>query len=147
MSVHNLLRISEAASLAMHTMALLAANRGRLLSTRRIARRLRASQAHLSKVLQRLTRAGLVEPVRGPKGGFRLSDDPDTITLLQVYEAIEGPLEPTDCLLDIRLCKGNGRRCLLGNLLQVVNRRVRERLAQTRLSEIAGALTNGGDHA
>ena len=55
----NVLKVSEAASLALHTTVLLAANSGELLSTREIASTLKMSAAHLSKVLQRLARHGL----------------------------------------------------------------------------------------
>ena len=130
----NLLRISEAASLALHTAALLAANRKQVLSTREIAAKLQVSEAHLSKVLQRLAKIGLVESTRGPKGGFRLNGTPEQITLLEVYEAIEGPLAPTSCLLGTPIC--NGQRCILGPLLVQVNRQVSEYLSGTTLSEL-----------
>ena len=52
----NVLRISEAATLALHTLALLAARPGEILSTHKIATRLDASEAHLAKVLQQPTR-------------------------------------------------------------------------------------------
>jgi len=84
------LRISEAASLGMHAMVLLASDRGRVLSAHEVAARLNASEAHLSKVMQRLGRAGLVQSVRGPRGGFSLARSPDAVTLLEVYEAALG---------------------------------------------------------
>ena len=68
----NVLRISEAATLALHTLALLASRPGVILSTHKIAKRLEASEAHLAKVLQRLARMGLVRSIRGARGGFVL---------------------------------------------------------------------------
>ncbi|MCP4900046.1 MAG: Rrf2 family transcriptional regulator, partial [bacterium] len=93
-----MLRISEAASLGIHAMGLLAIHPDRSLSARTIAEKFSVSEAHLSKVLQRLTKVGLLASTRGPKGGFSLTRDPETVTLLEVFEAIEGPVEPTDCL-------------------------------------------------
>ena len=116
-------------------MALLAANLKQPISTREIAARFQISEAHLSKVLQRLTKAGFVESTRGPKGGFIIGKPIDEITLLDVYESIEGPLVSCDCLLGVPVCGDGG--CILGDLLVTVNRQVREYLAGTRLSELA----------
>lgn len=130
----SLLRVSEAASLALHTTVLLAARSGARVSVPEMARRLRASEAHLSKVLQRLAHLGLVTSVRGPRGGFSLARPAGSIALLEVYEAIEGPLRATKCLAREPVC--GGRRCLLGGLVGDVNTRVRRYLAKTKLSEM-----------
>ncbi|KPK80903.1 MAG: hypothetical protein AMJ81_11140 [Phycisphaerae bacterium SM23_33] len=134
----NMLRISEASSLAMHTMALLAARPERRLSAGRIARILGASQAHLAKVMQRLAKAGLVGSVRGPRGGFALARPAERIALMDVYEAIEGPMPDSRCLLAKPICRGP--RCILGGLLKSVNGQVRRQLESTRLSRLAGVL-------
>ena len=130
----NVLKVSEAASLALHTMVLLAASSDRLWSTHDIAGTLDASEAHLSKVLQRLARMDLVKSVRGPKGGFSLVRSPEKTSLLDVYESIEGPLAKTDCLLGHRLC--DGTTCILGTLLKNTNREVKEYLSKTKLSGV-----------
>ena len=46
---------------------------------------------YLAKHLQALTRAGVLESVPGPKGGYRLARPADEITMLEVVEAIDGP--------------------------------------------------------
>lgn len=130
----NILKISEAASLAMHACTYLAAKNGEKVSTREIASALDASEHHLAKVMQRLTKAALVTPARGPKGGFVLARKPDTITLLEVYEAIEGDFMASNCLLGSKVCKGE--KCILGDLLEMLNREVLDYLKGTRLSEI-----------
>jgi len=134
-----LLRISDGATLALHTMALLASAEPGRLSVRQVADRLAASRAHLSKVLQRLARARLVTSVRGPRGGFSLARPAEEMTLLEVYEAIDGALDDSTCLLGAPVCSGNS--CLLGDLVETVNRHVRVRLAGTRLCDVAGHLT------
>jgi Rrf2 family protein len=132
--VSSMLRVSEAASLAMHTAALLAVDPSRRLSTVQAATTLGVSEAHLAKVLQRLARAGLVRSERGPHGGFQLSGDPSKVTLIEVYEAIEGPLRPVECLLGKRVCSGN--HCILGKLASSIDEQVREYLSKTYLSEL-----------
>ena len=58
----------------------------------------------LSKVLQNLTRAGLVVSHRGNTGGFELPDAHRNATILQVIEAVEGPMRLNVCLSSDRAC-------------------------------------------
>ena len=131
----NVLRISEAASLALHAMAYLAGREGETVAVREIAGTIQASEAHLSKVLQKLAREGLTKPVRGPTGGFRLARPPQEIALLQIYEAIEGKFECVACLLHDRVCSGT--HCVFGELVGSINARVYSHLRKTRLSDLA----------
>lgn len=129
------IKISEAASLAFHTAAFLAQNPDRLVSTREIARALGASENHLSKVLQRLAHSGIVQSMRGPSGGFKLRSPWETMKLLEIYEAIEGPLTQGRCLLELLVCKGN--RCALGAIIHKTDDAVRQCLMGTTLAELA----------
>ena len=53
--------------------------------------------AYLSKQMQLLRRAGIVESVRGKGGGYRLARSVDAITLLDIVRAIEGPMPAFRC--------------------------------------------------
>ncbi|MHC4599831.1 MAG: RrF2 family transcriptional regulator [Planctomycetota bacterium] len=132
--MNRILKFTEAGSLAMHTMCLLASGKNGLHSNREIAYRLHVSQAHLSKVLQRLGKAGLVTSARGPRGGFRLAKPPEDVTLLEVYESIEGPIATGGCLMENEVCDG---RCILGGLLENFDHAIRDYLSGTHLSELA----------
>ena len=129
----HLMKVSEAASLALHSMAYLAGSQGQKISARQMAQRLGVSEAHLSKVLQRLAQAGLVKSSRGPKGGFTLKIPASRITLLDIFETIEGRLELTDCLLGVPIC--DSQHCILGGLLKKVDNQARDYLGRTKLSE------------
>ncbi|MFW6189487.1 MAG: RrF2 family transcriptional regulator [Planctomycetota bacterium] len=128
-------QISEAASLAMHSVVFLASRPDRRVPTRQIAAALKASEAHLSKVLQRLGKGGLVRSARGPGGGFELAKPAEEIALLEVYEAVEGPLAAPACLFEEPICEGP--ECMLGDRLREANARLRERLAEKKVSELA----------
>lgn len=134
-----MLRISEAAVLALHAAALLSRAPGEPRSTRELAEGLAVSEAHLSKVLQRMSRHALVRSHRGPHGGWTLAADPEEVTLLEVYEAVEGPLMPSVCLLERPRCPDGG--CILGDLVGSVNTQVMDYLSSTRLSTLACTLT------
>ncbi len=129
------IRMSEAASLAFHTATYLAQNHDRVVSTHEMARTLGASENHLSKVLQRLVHAGIVRSTRGPSGGFQAAADWRKTRLIQVYEAIEGPIAPARCLLGAAVCKGS--RCPLGLAIHKTDESVRKCLSGTTLAEMA----------
>ena len=119
----------------MHAMGLLSTQSDGPLSARMAADCLGVSEAHLSKVLQRLTKVGLLNSTRGPKGGFTLIRDPESVSLLEVFEAIEGPVEPATCLFGIPLCEGES--CVLGKVIIDVNNTLFEYLAEKTLADIA----------
>lgn len=129
------IKISEAGSLALHGLVLLASRPHRRITTGQMARELDASEAHLSKVLQRLARAGLVRSTRGPGGGFALAADPAEINLLEAYEAIEGRLSIPKCLFDEPVCSGEG--CILGGMMEEVGKQFRSRFESTTLAELS----------
>ncbi len=147
------LRISEATSLALHTVALLASlpqgttrtttPDAQRLSAHEIAERIHVSEAHLSKVLQRLHKAHIVDSVRGRDGGFTLAKRASRIRLLDVYEAIEGKLGHSRCLMGKSRCGAS--RCILGGLLADVDQRLWAYLSNTRVSDLRD--TYGGSDA
>lgn len=47
---------------------------------------------YLLKIMQQLVRAGVLRSKRGPRGGFSLAKSPNKITMLEILEAVEGPL-------------------------------------------------------
>lgn len=131
--MENVLNISGAASVALHTVAFLSAEKpGKLLQNKEIAKSLEISENHLSKVLQRLTKAGFIESQRGPRGGVRLSKNCEDITLLDIFEAIEGPYTISDCTFKGK-CKFD--QCIFGGKLERINREFLEFLGKTKLSE------------
>ncbi|MCS7242501.1 MAG: Rrf2 family transcriptional regulator [Candidatus Caldatribacterium sp.] len=126
-------RFSEAVSLALHSMVLLAGSSSPL-TVREMAERTQASFHHLAKVFQYLRKARLVVSTRGPKGGFVLARPPEQITLLEVYEAIEGPVPKHICFLREKSCPFE--RCIFGGLLGEFALRFREYLASRTLADV-----------
>ena len=130
----SLLKVSEAASLALHTMVLLSKEPGKMFRTLEIADILKGSKDHLAKVLKRLERVGFVKSLRGPKGGFRIADGMEDVKLIKIYEAIEGPYVPGKCLLGNPICKG--KRCIFGDL-NSIEKLIRDHLYNTKLSDLS----------
>lgn len=128
----SIVKISEAASLGFHALIVLAKDPGRTFSAGEINKILGVSEAHLSKVMAQLSKVGLVHATRGPCGGFVLGKPAHDISLLDIYQAIEGPLSEVTCLLAKPVCKNE--KCLLGDLIRSVNHQVAQHLANTKLS-------------
>jgi len=139
MIMNNMLKLSEATSLALHSMILMALNNGEMLQTRKISEQLNCSLDHLSKVLQRLRKSHLIISVRGPKGGSRLAKEPSEISLFEIYELFEGPFKLSYCMLGQPLCGGH---CILfGDLLKEFDEKLRKHLQETTLAR-AGEVIN-----
>lgn len=130
----SVIQISEAASLALHSMVMLAAPSNRSLTVKEMTVKANASEAHLSKVMQRLSKAGLVKSTRGPKGGFILGDKGLATTLLEIYQAIEGPIEAGGCLLDIDECPF--QNCLFGGILTRMTHEFKEYMQTKTLRDM-----------
>ena len=129
--------ISEAANLAIHSLAYLAVQQPSApVAASRLAEHFGVSEAHLSKVLQRLAHAGLLRSARGPAGGFVLASEPESVTLREIYEAIDGRLTPrSHCLLGRRSC--DLKTCLFGDLLQSIHQQAKQYLSATTLADLA----------
>jgi Rrf2 family protein len=96
------MRISEGVEWGVHCCTLLAVlGPGQTLPAPKLAEYHGVPPAYLAKHLQSLSRAGLVESVSGPRGGYRLARPAADITVLDVVEAIEGA-EPAFRCTEIR---------------------------------------------
>ena len=134
--MQGILHVSEASNLAVHALAYLAGQApGTAAAATLIASRLGVSESHLGKVLQRLVKLGFLTSVRGARGGFSLARDPATVSLLEVLEAVDGPLLEGGCLLGTPVCPAG--RCRLRGLLDRVTRTAREELGALRLRDFA----------
>lgn len=132
---NSILKISDAASIGIHAMLLIANNKGLHTSAKDIAIQLSVSENHLAKILQRLVKAGMITSTRGPKGGFQLTKDSKEITLLEIYEAIDGPLQTSTCILGKKVCISSSCT-ILGDLITSINTLVKEKFTNTTLSDL-----------
>ncbi|MFC2108931.1 RrF2 family transcriptional regulator [Candidatus Bipolaricaulota bacterium] len=128
----NLLKLSEATALALHTMVIIAKQETPI-SASPMAEQLCASEAHIFKVLQQLVRAGLLRSKRGPHGGYVLARSADEITLMDVYEVFESPMRKDGCLFDESVC--SRLDCILGDLVENVRMKVVDHFSSTTLKQ------------
>lgn len=90
----------------------------------------------LTKILQQLTAADLLESLKGPKGGVRLSKPGKEIALLDIVIAIDGPDLLTECALGLPGC-GVEKPCPLHDKWADTRDSIREMLESTNLVDLA----------
>jgi len=112
-----IINFTEAASIALHGMVLIAKS-GDLMNVIKISEATSSSKHHVAKIMQRLVKEGYLNSYRGPSGGFSLKIEPENITLLEIFESIEGKIEVTDCPLDHPICPFD--KCIFKNIARTM---------------------------
>lgn len=126
--------LSQTVEYALRAMVYLAANDVEPQPTEQIAERTKVPAPYLAKVLQNLTRKGLVRSQRGVRGGFLLAQPPDEITILDVVNAVDPIQRIRSCPLDL---KSHGARlCPLHFRMDRAMAMVEEAFRESTLAEI-----------
>lgn len=89
----------------------------------------------VSKVLKGLARGGVLEGLRGSKGGYRLACRPEDISVADMVAALEGPVAMTECAASAALCEHEGS-CAVKGPWQVINRVVQSALEGVTLADL-----------
>lgn len=85
---------------ALRALVSMSKNGGKVWSVRKLAQETRVSNAFLRKIMQRLSQARIVVSQRGSVGGFSLAREASKIKVLDVMEALQGPVAINRCFLD-----------------------------------------------
>jgi Rrf2 family protein len=89
----------------------------------------------LSKVLQKLARAGLLTAVYGTNGGYKLARDPENITALEAIRTIDGPVILTSCFSKTGDC-GQSGKCSVREPLRRIHEGILDLLESITISEM-----------
>jgi Rrf2 family protein len=99
------MQITRQADYAVRAVLYLASEQnGNRAPTSQIARDQRIPPSFLAKIVSQLSVAGVVHTSRGARGGVSLARPSNDITLLEVIEAIDGPIALCECVLDASAC-------------------------------------------
>ena len=74
-------------------------------ATSQIAQQQRIPPSFLAKIVSQLSVAGLLQTSRGARGGVSLARPPENITVLDVVEAIDGPILLNECVSQSGICE------------------------------------------
>jgi Rrf2 family protein len=130
------MRLGRAAAYAVFATAHLAEHQnGNPIQGRDIADSCGIPSGHLLKILQQLVRAQILSSERGPAGGFVLRKAADDITLLEIVEAIEGPISGDLMLRNVAQGKQSARDSLQ-QACQDVADFTKSRLASTHVADL-----------
>jgi Rrf2 family protein len=128
-----LVHISEAASIAIHSLALISSSKAKL-NAKKIASILHVSHNHLAKILQVLTRNEFLTSNRGPGGGFILKKDADKISMLEIYQLIEGTVDCQVCGISENECPFIS--CIFGGKPDKLTNEFVDYMSTTKISEL-----------
>ena len=131
--MHNFLTISEAASIAIHSLAFIAKDNSYSNATN-IANSADFSRNHLSKILQQLTKHGYLLSERGPSGGFKLLKPASEITLLEIFKLIDGSHENTKCSRNGTHC--SFPVCVYGDVIDRANSMITDYFNSRTIADI-----------
>ncbi len=130
-----MLRVTKLTDYATVVLTVLAARPGQVLSAADLAEHAGLEQPTVSKLLKPLAQAGLVEGLRGVHGGYRLSREASDISLIEIVEAMEGPLAMTECSQDHSQC-GIAHQCGVRANWRLINDVVGEALRGVTLEQM-----------
>lgn len=132
-----MLRISKLTDYGIVLLARFAgAPRDAQLSAREMAEATELPLPVVSKMLKELASAGLLESLRGAKGGYRLVRTPDAITVAEIVHALEGPIALMACNAGPGHCEQEAR-CTVQEPWHRINRAVHDALARVTLADLA----------
>lgn len=128
-------RISRRLDYGLQLMiALGAESENRPQSTASLAEKLQIPLPFLHQIGHTLMQAGLIKATPGPRGGLRLNQPADCITVLQIIETLEGKIT-----VNPETENGNPAAQVIWDDLQ---RKITEDLGQTRLDQLSGSVTS-----
>ena len=101
-----------------------------------IAKRQRIPRRYLGHLMTALRDAGIVTSLRGAGGGFSLARDASEIRILELFEALEGPVLPIDCIKDPEKCP-RMESCIPRGLWRKISEAVVRELSAVTLSDLS----------
>ncbi len=98
---------------------------------------------YLQKILQRLSRGGVVLSHRGAYGGFTLAREPQEIDVLDIVEVMQGKLAVNKCFLEKKPCPRAPKCAIKGNWLQL-EEKIAGFLSSITLQDLVEQVREGG---
>jgi Rrf2 family protein len=133
------MQITRQADYAVRAIMYLAQlNPGTRASTAQIAREQQIPLTFLAKIVSQLSAAGIVRATRGAHGGVTLARGADEITLLDIVEAIDGPIMLSECTLNPTTCSMSDQ-CVVRVVWCESRADLVKRLSQSSFGQLARA--------
>lgn len=102
-----------------------------------IAARQEISLSYLEQLFAKLRRENLVQSVRGPGGGYRLSRSPQETRIADIILAVDEPMKTTRCVPgSAKGCTGTSSRCLTHDLWEELGQQIHVFLSSITLADV-----------
>ena len=139
-----MVRISKRVEYALVAIQHMSSNPRELVSARDLSARFSLPANLMAKILQRLASAGILTSAQGVHGGYRLVRDPNTMSFLELSEAVEGPVRPASC--DAGSADGCERSeaCTVAGPVHLLSERIIGLLAETKIGSLLETAVPGG---
>ena len=99
-------------------------------------------KAYLSKLLQKLAKHNIVSSMRGPKGGFYLTDKNRSVPLLEIVNVIDGENRLTSCMLSLNKCNAE-HPCPMHDLIGDTKTHFLKNLEETTVGDLVSDILEG----
>lgn len=138
------MKVTKSSSYALHALMYMVRHSTQLpVTSATIAKAEGIPSDYLAKIFRQLVRARFVRSVRGKRRGYVFARPPEQISLLELFEVIEGYALFDDCLLRHCKCNGTPENCRIFSVWTDATRQVKQLLAQT---SVALAAWNHPEH-
>lgn len=126
---------SKACEYAIRAMIFIAkrSNEGQRVGIKEIAKAINSPEHFMAKILQDLSRNGLVDSFKGPNGGFSLDKD-STCTLADIVQSIDGNGIFSGCALGLEFCSET-QPCPIHHEFKVIRESISQLLHQTKIGQ------------
>lgn len=124
------MKYSNATNYALHTMVhLMRVPKENAIGVQELAEMQKLSPTYLSKILTKLTKAGLIESTPGAKGGYKIARNQTDASFFDVIKAIEGDANLFDCTI-------HHEGCLIEKTMREAEENMKLELQEKRLSDL-----------
>ena len=129
-------KLNRMTDYAIMVLGVLAHRQGEILATAQLAGLTGLNQPTVAKVAKTLVTADLLETQRGAHGGYRLARQRELISLVQIVEAMEGPIVVNDCVHGAQEPCMVSNCCFMSRNWNRVNLAVRDALSDVSLEDL-----------
>lgn len=139
-----LIMISNSSKYAIKAVLYLAlnSNENKRVMVKHMANPINVPQAYLAKLLQELSREHIISSVKGPKGGFYLSEADRLHSLMDIVSVIDGEKRLQACVLSLEKCNEE-KPCPLHKLISPTKSNLLKQLTEKSINDFSQEVKTG----
>ena len=99
------MQVSKTLDYAVRSLSYMASSKDENITIKLVSEKQHIPHSYLAKIMRKLVQRGILSSSSGPDGGYFFKRDPKSISLREVYEAIEGDLQLVDCMDGDQVCE------------------------------------------